>query len=157
MTADTRTPDQIERDIERDRGELARTLAELESRFTPEAVIGEVARNLRRHGGDMGHAVSQAMLGVWRGRLAWFWRGAKCTVPRAASKSTPSVAVPLSDMYCTEQPRRRSPVRMSASSTCCSVACRARRGRTGRAVCSSAWKPTTPCRSATGSSSTRTG
>ena len=54
MTTDNRSSNDIERDIERDRGELARTLAELESRFTPEALFGEITRNFRRHGGDVG-------------------------------------------------------------------------------------------------------
>jgi len=97
MTADTRTPDQIERDIERDRGELARTLAELESRFTPEAVIGEVARTLRRHGGDMGHAVSQSVkqnpiaLALTGAGLAWMMFGRSYEEPGAAPR-TPAPA-----------------------------------------------------------------
>ncbi|NNL73880.1 MAG: DUF3618 domain-containing protein [Silicimonas sp.] len=61
MPNDTRTPDEIERDIERERAELARTVDELQDRFSPEAVIREISRGFREHGGDIGSAVTRSV------------------------------------------------------------------------------------------------
>ncbi|TNF22631.1 MAG: DUF3618 domain-containing protein [Rhodobacteraceae bacterium] len=61
MPDDARTPDQIERDIERDRARLADTFDALQDRFSPEAVIREVAGGLTRHGGEIGTAVTRSV------------------------------------------------------------------------------------------------
>ncbi len=61
MPSDHRSPSDIERDIERDRSELAGTISEIQSRFTPEAVVNEIARNFREHGGDVGKAVTRSV------------------------------------------------------------------------------------------------
>ncbi len=61
MPNEHRSPDDIERDIERDRSELAGTINEIQSRFTPEAVVNEIARNFREHGGDVGQAVTRSV------------------------------------------------------------------------------------------------
>ncbi|SDO76042.1 Protein of unknown function [Lutimaribacter pacificus] len=60
MPTDTRTPDQIERDIERERAELADAVDALQRKFSPEAVIREIAGGVRRHGGEFGTAVSRS-------------------------------------------------------------------------------------------------
>ncbi len=60
MSNDTRTPDQIERDIERERAELASTVDALQDKFSPEAVINEIASGFRRHGGEFGEAVTRS-------------------------------------------------------------------------------------------------
>ncbi|EAR49693.1 hypothetical protein OG2516_03523 [Oceanicola granulosus HTCC2516] len=61
MTNDTRSPNEIERDIERERTELAGTVRALQEKFTPEAVISELTRNFREHGGDVGQAVTRSV------------------------------------------------------------------------------------------------
>jgi len=60
MPTDNRSPDEIERDIERERADLAGTIDELQARFTPEAVVREITRYFGEHGGDMRHAVSRS-------------------------------------------------------------------------------------------------
>ena len=60
MPNDTRTPDQIERDIERERSDLASTVDALQDKFSPEAVISEIANGVRRHGGEFGDAVGRS-------------------------------------------------------------------------------------------------
>lgn len=61
MPNDHRTPDEIERDVERQRSELTDAIEELRSRFSPDAVFREVTRSLGEHGGDMGRAVGQSV------------------------------------------------------------------------------------------------
>ena len=60
MPNDTRPPDQIERDIERERSDLASTVDALQDKFSPEAVISEIANGVRRHGGEFGDAVGRS-------------------------------------------------------------------------------------------------
>lgn len=61
MPSDPRRPDEIERDIERERAELASTVDALQDKISPEAVIRSIAEGFRDHGGDIGHAVSQSV------------------------------------------------------------------------------------------------
>ncbi|MCB1426987.1 MAG: DUF3618 domain-containing protein [Zhengella sp.] len=61
MSNDHRTPDEIERDVERQRSELTDAIEELRSRFSPDAVFREVTRSLGEHGGDMGRAVGHSV------------------------------------------------------------------------------------------------
>lgn len=46
-----KSPDQIEREIEEERGELARSLEELQARFSPEALVNTATGLVRDHGG----------------------------------------------------------------------------------------------------------
>ncbi|MCK0168382.1 DUF3618 domain-containing protein [Jannaschia sp. S6380] len=46
-----KTPDQIEREIEAERGELARSLEELQAKFSPEALVNTATGLFRDHGG----------------------------------------------------------------------------------------------------------
>ena len=63
MPNDTRTPDQIERDIERERSDLASTVDALQDKFSPEAVISEIAM-----------VASSAMPSAARpSRIRWRW------------------------------------------------------------------------------------
>ena len=56
-----KSPDEIEREIEAERGELARSLDALQSRFSPEAMIDTASGLLREHGGAFADgAVRQA-------------------------------------------------------------------------------------------------
>ncbi|WP_088636233.1 DUF3618 domain-containing protein [Phaeobacter sp. 22II1-1F12B] len=59
--ADNRTPDEIERDIERERSQLGRTVDELQDRLSPEGILREVGRGLSDHGQDIGEAVTQSV------------------------------------------------------------------------------------------------
>lgn len=61
MPSDTRTPDEIERDIERERAELASTVDALQDKFSPDAVIREITRGIRDHGGEFGTAVTRSI------------------------------------------------------------------------------------------------
>ncbi|WP_323766146.1 DUF3618 domain-containing protein [Marinovum sp.] len=87
MPNDTRTPDQIERDIERERAELASTVDALQDKFSPEAVITEIANGFRRHGGEFGEAVTRSAkqnplaLAVTGVGLAWLMFGRSHTDP----------------------------------------------------------------------------
>lgn len=60
MANDHRTPNEIEREIERDRADLVRTINTLQDRFSPETLVAEAVRTARTHGGDLGHAVSES-------------------------------------------------------------------------------------------------
>lgn len=81
MSNDSRTPDEIERDIERERAELASTVDALQDKFSPEAVIRELTDGFRRHGGEFGEAVTRSAkqnpvaLAVTGIGLAWLMFG----------------------------------------------------------------------------------
>lgn len=61
MPTDHKTPHEIERDIERERAELAGTVNELQDRFSPDYLIREVARGFSEHGGDFGRSVRDSV------------------------------------------------------------------------------------------------
>ena len=61
MPSDTRSPQDIERDVERHRSDLSDSLREIQSRFTPEAVVREVTQAFRNHGSEMGTAVTRSV------------------------------------------------------------------------------------------------
>jgi hypothetical protein len=87
MPSDTRTPDDIERDIERERSELAGSIDELQGRFSPEYVIREITRGFREHGGDIGTAVTRSVkqnpvaLALTGVGLAWMMFGRSHSEP----------------------------------------------------------------------------
>ncbi len=58
--SDTRTPDEIERDLEQNRESLQKTLAALQETFTPDAIFRSITDNVGRHGGDFGKSVGDA-------------------------------------------------------------------------------------------------
>ncbi len=59
--ADNRTPDEIERDIERERSQLGSKVDELQNRLSPEGILREVGRGLSDHGQDIGEAITQSV------------------------------------------------------------------------------------------------
>ncbi len=61
--SDTRTPDEIERDLEQNREGLQNTLAALQETFTPDAIFRSITDNVGRHGGDFGRSVADAAKG----------------------------------------------------------------------------------------------
>lgn len=61
--SDTRTPDEIERDLEENRQGLQDTLVALQETFTPDAIFRSITDNVGRHGGDFGRSVADAAKG----------------------------------------------------------------------------------------------
>ena len=55
---DTRTPDEIERDIEKDREGLTRSIHELQGTFSADNIIRSFNENVRNHGADVGRSVA---------------------------------------------------------------------------------------------------
>jgi hypothetical protein len=95
MTTDTRSSREIERDIERNRSDLSHTLDEIQSRFTPEAMVNEVVNQVRTHGGEMGASISRSVkqnpmaLALTGVGLAWLIFGRSQDTPRAVDYSAP--------------------------------------------------------------------
>lgn len=58
--SDTRTPDEIEKDLEQNREGLQNTLAALQETFTPDAIFRSITDNVGRHGSDVGKSVGDA-------------------------------------------------------------------------------------------------
>lgn len=83
MTTDTRSPKEIERDIERERAGLTNTLDDLQDRFSIEHVARQFSDQFRAHGGDIGRSVSEAVkrnpvaLALTGVGLAWLMMGDK--------------------------------------------------------------------------------
>ncbi len=81
MTNNTRSPDEIERDIERERAGLSSTLDDLQERFSIEGVARQLSDQFRDHGGEIGRSVSEAVkrnpvaLAVTGAGLAWLMFG----------------------------------------------------------------------------------
>ena len=77
MTSDTRTPDEIERDIADDRAQLSGTINDLQKKFSVEAIVHDVGAMFRNQGGDLsrsiGRTVSQnpAAVALMGAGLAW--------------------------------------------------------------------------------------
>lgn len=61
MANEHRTPDEIERDVERQRADLSHAIDEMQRRFTPEAVFREFTRSIGTHGDDMGRAMTRSV------------------------------------------------------------------------------------------------
>lgn len=59
MTNETRSPEEIERDIQRERAKLTDTLEELKSQFSLEGILGKSADQIREHGGDIGMSIAR--------------------------------------------------------------------------------------------------
>lgn len=81
MTNDTRSPDEIERDIADERAQMSETFDDLQKKFSVETIITDLGGMLRGQGGDIGRSVSAtlgrnpaavAMVGVG---LAWLLLG----------------------------------------------------------------------------------
>lgn len=61
MTIETRSPHEIERDIERDRAELTNNLETLQDRFSMDGVMRSVGDQLRDHSGEIGASISRTV------------------------------------------------------------------------------------------------
>ena len=91
MTNDTRTSDDIERDIQDERARMSDSINNLQKKFSVESIVGDVGEMLRTQGGDLGRVVSQtvgrnpaavALVGVG---LAWLFLGQDRSRSAAAS------------------------------------------------------------------------
>ena len=58
MTDDTRSPKEIEREIEEQRSDLTSNINELQDRFSIDTLVRQIGDQFREHGGDMGRSIS---------------------------------------------------------------------------------------------------
>ena len=82
MTHDTRTTDEIERDIALDRSRMSSTIDDLQKKFSVDAIVDDLGHMARDLGDDLGHTISRtvgrnpaAMVVIGIG-LAWLVLGA---------------------------------------------------------------------------------
>lgn len=61
MTNESRSPAEIERDIERERAGLTETLDELQDRFSFEGMTRQITDQFREHGGEFGRSLSDSV------------------------------------------------------------------------------------------------
>lgn len=61
MSTETRSPAEIEKDIESDRERLSDTLNEVQDRFSVERIARQVSDQFGEHGGDIGRSVSESL------------------------------------------------------------------------------------------------
>lgn len=61
MTDDTRSPEEIEREIERERAGLKNTLDDLQDRFSIDNLVRQVSDQFRAHGGEIGRSISDSV------------------------------------------------------------------------------------------------
>lgn len=59
MTNDSRTPQEIEREIEAQRSDLTSNLEDLQDKFSIDTVVRQIGDQFREHGGDMGRSISE--------------------------------------------------------------------------------------------------
>ncbi|MEP3333563.1 DUF3618 domain-containing protein [Sedimentitalea sp.] len=59
MTNDTRSPSEIEREIEEQRSHLSSNLEDLQDKFSIDTVVRQIGDQFREHGGDMGRSISE--------------------------------------------------------------------------------------------------
>ncbi|WP_282063840.1 DUF3618 domain-containing protein [Roseobacter litoralis] len=81
MTNETRSPEEIEREIEEQRSDLTSNLEDLQDKFSIDTVVRQISDQFREHGGDMGRSISNqvkanpiplALTGIG---LAWLMLG----------------------------------------------------------------------------------
>ncbi|WP_299869905.1 DUF3618 domain-containing protein [uncultured Roseobacter sp.] len=58
MTSETRSPKEIEREIEEQRSDLTSNLEDLQDKFSIDTVVRQISDQFREHGGDMGRSIS---------------------------------------------------------------------------------------------------
>ena len=81
MTTDTRTPEDIERDIEHERARMAGTINNLQQKFSVDGIVRDVGRMFQDQGGEMGQTIRRtlgrnpAALAVVGVGLAWLLMG----------------------------------------------------------------------------------
>ncbi|WP_299673311.1 DUF3618 domain-containing protein [uncultured Roseobacter sp.] len=58
MTNETRSPKEIEREIEDQRSDLTSNLEDLQDKFSLDTIVRQISDQFREHGGDMGRSIS---------------------------------------------------------------------------------------------------
>ncbi|MBW4709527.1 DUF3618 domain-containing protein [Roseobacter sp. YSTF-M11] len=58
MTNETRSPQEIEREIEEQRSDLTSNLEDLQDKFSIDTLVRQIGDQFREHGGDMGRSIS---------------------------------------------------------------------------------------------------
>lgn len=61
MTNDTRTPDEIERDIADERTRMSDTINDLQKKFSVDAIVNDLGDMFRDQGGELGRSISQTV------------------------------------------------------------------------------------------------
>lgn len=114
MNNDTRSPEQIERDIERDRQALSQNLNGIQQKFSFDTIAGQIGEQFREHGGDISRAMANsvkenpmavALTGVG---LAWMIFGSGRN--GNGSRQHAGYGAPLDSDRSTFQPQRDSTV-----------------------------------------------
>jgi len=88
MTSESRTPEQIEQDIERERAGLTTALDDLQEKLSLDGIIRQVSTQLRDHGGEIGTALSRSIkqnplaLALTGAGIAWLMMGNNNTPDR---------------------------------------------------------------------------
>ena len=77
MTYEPRTPEQIEREIEEERGQLSRTMSSLQDKMSMDGMVRDVVDTVSHQGGELAHTISRfarqnpAALALTGAGLAW--------------------------------------------------------------------------------------
>ncbi|QBF33310.1 DUF3618 domain-containing protein [Thalassococcus sp. S3] len=58
MTNETRSPEEIEREIEEQRSDLSSNIEDLQDKFSIDTLVRQIGDQFREHGGEMGRAIS---------------------------------------------------------------------------------------------------
>ncbi len=83
MTSNTRSPEEIEREIERERASLTSTLDDLQDRFSFDTITRQMSEQFREHSGDIGRSLTDAVkrnptaLALTGIGLAWLMLGSR--------------------------------------------------------------------------------
>ncbi|QPM92499.1 DUF3618 domain-containing protein [Pseudooceanicola algae] len=91
--SDTRTPAEIERDLEHERAELQTTVRALETTFSPDSILRSITDNVSQHGGEFGRSTLDAAranplaLGVAAAGLGWLMFGKGPSADKLADKA----------------------------------------------------------------------
>lgn len=105
MTNDNRTPEEIEREIERERAGLTSTLDDLQNKFSVETIARQFSDQFREHGGDIGRSVTDA---VKRNPIALALTGAGLAWLMAGDRAPSRDRVGTRDSYDHRDPRNRA-------------------------------------------------
>ncbi|MBL3702653.1 DUF3618 domain-containing protein [Sulfitobacter sp. BDSS02] len=100
MTSDTRSPAEIEREIERERSGLADTLNDLQDRFSVESIARQFSDQFRENGGEISRSVADAVkrnpvaLALTGIGIAWMVFGDKSPIASGGSYDRRDDAIP---------------------------------------------------------------
>lgn len=93
---DSKSSDEIEREIEAERADLKGTLDQIQDNFTPEAIVSSITNQFRNHGGDVGRNIADtvkenpmavALTGIG---LAWMIFGSGPSASAVTDRVTPT-------------------------------------------------------------------